>query len=196
MNLAFEQTGISEYLTSPRFRLGVASRESLWAVHRSAVQGTRRGGALGDRAAKRAATREIRGPVAPLAAAALPWREYLAWSPISPADKPVWEMPYFFPEDRGRAWRAYMSGRRGSPHLSPMNGSHAKFLAIETILAEATATVTHQGLLRILDWGGARDHIPAYRIAVDRLGRKLGSYVVVGAASSNKSRSYRNRSQV
>jgi hypothetical protein len=184
--LSFDQTGISEYLISPSSDLALL----LAKVYEPYIEALCRARDEAERAEiepQGAAIREIRGPVAPLAAAALPWREYLAWSPISPADKPVWEMPYFFPEDRGRAWRAYMSGRRGSPHLSPMNGSHARFLAIETILADATAAVTRQGLLRILDWGGARDHIPGYRIAVDRLGRKLESYIVVGAASSNKS---------
>jgi hypothetical protein len=173
--LSFDQTGISEYLISPSSDLALL----LAKVYEPYIEALCRARDEAERA-------EIE-PLAPLAAAALPWREYLAWSPISPADKPVWEMPYFFPEDRSRAWRAYMSGRRGSPHLCPMNGSLARFLAIETIFADAPAAVAHRGSLRILDWGGARDHIPGYRIAVDRLGRKLGSYVVVGATSSNKS---------
>jgi hypothetical protein len=182
--LTFEQTGISEYLSSPDSDLALLL-EKVYGPYIEALCMARDEAARLEIEPQAAAIREIRGPVAPLAAATLPWREYVAWSPISPTDKPVWEMPYFFPEDRARAWRSYMSGRRGSPLLNPMNASYARFLAIENILSATTAA--HRGLLRILDWGGARDHIPAYRIAVDRLGRKPGSYVVVGAASSNKS---------
>ena len=136
--LTFEQTGISEYLTSPNSDLALLL-EKVYGPYIEALCRARDEAARLEIEPQAAATaRDSWSKVAPLAAAALPWREYVAWSPISPTDKPVWEMPYFFPEDRARAWRAYMSGRRGSPHLSPMNGSHARFLAIETILCGAT----------------------------------------------------------
>jgi hypothetical protein len=182
--LQYDQTGIKEYLNSSTHSELHLLLDKVYRPYIEALCNARDEAARLELDPHTAATAQVRGPRAPMAAFALPWREYLTWSPISPTDKPVWEMPYFFPEERRRAWHACAKAMHVSPNLNIVDVTQAKSLATELVLMRVAATLGRRERLRVLDWGGARDHVPAYRIMLHRRDLKLGTYVILGAGQN------------